>query len=221
MYQTTLSTDIMILVNICHLLPTTHHTPYAPCCQRPAVQQFLPAIHHQFHTSQDSVSALQQVFGSYMQDYESSRMSKWDWKPLLSWQHSWECRAKYRVSIPWSAVRNVLEGMLGSLRKSASELNLGVSSEHTREYTPAGWQCVIKCNWECTTRTYAGVFLGVLWDLSWVCTVRQARTVVSTWIGSILESTLRSLLGNVLISYLQAYSPAGCGCCARHIWEHS
>jgi hypothetical protein len=49
--------------------------------------------------------------------------------------------------------------------------------------------------------------------------VKQAGSVPSITIGSVLESMLRSVLENVLKAYLGVYSPAGWECAIECNWE--
>jgi len=93
-------------------------------------------------------------------------------------------------------------------------------------------ESVLGSNSEVYLGAYSEVFLGVSWELTWECIVKQAESVPSSAIGSVLESMLKSAIESVLRAYLGAYSQAGwervieCNweCTSEHArecdWEH-
>jgi len=59
---------------------------------------------------------------------------------------------------------------------------------------------------------YSDVFLGVSCEMTWECIVKQAESVSSSAIGSVLESMLGSAIENVKRAYFAACSQAGWEC---------
>jgi hypothetical protein len=66
---------------------------------------------------------------------------------------------------------------------------------------------------------YSEVFLGELCEFTWLCIVKQAVSVPSSAIGSMLESILRSVIGSVLRACFGAYSQVGWERAIECNWE--
>jgi len=99
-----------------------------------------------------------------------------------SWELTWERTVKQAGSMASSAIGSVLRAYLGT-------------------YSRAGWECAIECNWECHLKACSGVYLRASWELTWERTVKQAGSMPSSAIGSVLRA------------YLGTYSQGG--------WEYA
>jgi len=160
-------------------------------------------------------SATQQVSGSSTQEHTWKHIVKWDWECLSSGDCTWDCAPE----CAWER----LESLLGSTKSSrlggCHRVQLGVYLRTYSRVCLRAFVSVHSSRLGVCHRVQLGVYLrawsGVCWRVFCEHTVKQAGSVPSSPIGSVLESVLRS----VLESILWVYSQAGWECAIECNWE--
>jgi len=179
--QTMILTNVMILVTATclpplasHLLPPASHLPVPSSCNLPSLWiEYAGANIWVYSQVRLGVTCLLRVYLA------------------ASWECTWERTVKQAGRVSSSAIGTVLESMLWRLIESVLRAYLGA-------YSQEGWQCAIESNWECLESVPGHVQLsrlgvchwvqlGASWELTCECTVKQAGSVPSSAIRSILK----------------------------------